>query len=58
MYANQAFIDLFECESLNDLRPPPDQLYVHPSRRQALIEQEARQGGLEGVERHYAAPTS
>ena len=54
VYANQAFIDLFGYESLDDLQAvPPDQLYVHPSRRQALIEQEARQGALEGVEVQY-----
>ena len=54
VYANQAFLDLFGYSSLKDLREAdPKDLYADPAKREELIEREAREGRLEGVEVRY-----
>ncbi len=51
VYANQAFVDMFGYDSLEDLREaPPTSLYAKPGDREALYRREADGDVLDGVE--------
>lgn len=51
VYANQAFIEMFGFEHLDDVREAdPSGFYADPAEREALYRQEAEQGGLDGAE--------
>ncbi len=54
VYANQAFLDLFGYDSLEQMaEADPMSLYANPERRDELFRREAEQGGLDGVEVEY-----
>lgn len=54
VYANQAFLDLFGYDSLDELvRAEPESLYADPDVRQELLQRETERGGLDGVEIEY-----
>ncbi|MFB6247326.1 MAG: ATP-binding protein [Salinibacter sp.] len=54
VYANQAFVEMMGYSNLEELRDVDSaELYVNPGRRKELIEREARQGKLDGVEVRY-----
>lgn len=54
VYANQALLDLFGYESLEEMTSAdPDSFYAHPEVRQKLIQSEMEQGGIDGVEVEY-----
>lgn len=54
VYANQAFLDLFGYESLDEMTDAdPNALYADPTVRTDLLRREAEQGELDGVEVEY-----
>ena len=54
VYANQALVDMFGYEDLEEFRAAdPRTFYVDPDRRDELIEKEAREGRLDGEEVRY-----
>jgi PAS domain S-box-containing protein len=54
VYANQAFLDLFGYESLQEILDASiHSLYANPDVRQELIQRENEQGGLDGIEVEY-----
>jgi PAS domain S-box-containing protein len=54
VYANQALLDLFGYESLEEMKAAgPASFYAHPDVRDELLRREIEQGGLDGVEIEY-----
>ena len=54
VYANQAFLDLFDYESLAEMASAdPDSFYANPEVRDELMRRETEQDGLTGVEVEY-----